>query len=342
MAATAYDKMVDRLGVLGHVPPEISDEIIQSAPESSVTMSLGTRLRDMTRRERSLPVMSVLPMAFFDDGDTSLSATTNFSWEGISIDAEGLSVIVPIPINVLDDAEDAGYDLWAQIRPHIDSAFGQKVDQAILYGLNKPKRWPDGLVKQAEGAGQVIELSKELDKYKVSPVEDADGNVIEAGQKKDLYDVVMGEDGVLALVEEDGFGVTGNIGALKLKSKLRGLRDSSNQPIFTTSMQAKNNYALDGETIVFPKNGSVVAKNSLLISGDFSMLVFAIRKDIEFTVLKETVIQDPASGKILMNFGQQSMIGMRFRFRLGWALPNPVNAVNEDKDTRFMFSVLKP
>lgn len=36
------------------------------------------------------------------------------------------------------------------------------------------------------------------------------------------------------------------------------------------------------------------------------------------------------------------MVALRVVFRAGWALPNPVNRVNTNEDTRYPFAVLKP
>jgi HK97 family phage major capsid protein len=73
------------------------------------------------------------------NGDKGLKQTTSVSWENVYINAEELAVIVPIPENVLDDAD---YDIWGEARGPIVSAIGKAVDQAILYGINAPSSWP--------------------------------------------------------------------------------------------------------------------------------------------------------------------------------------------------------
>jgi len=119
------------------------------------------------------------------------------------------------------------------------------------------------------------------------------------------------------------------------------LSDVNGQPIFTRSMQDKNRYELDGAPILFPRNGSVVAASSLLISGDWTQLVYSIRQDITYKVLDQAVIQDN-TGAIVYNLAQQDMVALRSVMRLGWQVPNPVNRVNVNAATRYPFAVLAP
>jgi hypothetical protein len=44
-------------------------------------------------------------------------------------------------------------------------------------------------------------------------------------------------------------------------------------------------------------------------------------------LLTEGVIQNPNTGDIVYNLGQQDMVALRFTMRLGFALPNPKTRV---------------
>ena len=59
-------------------------------------------------------------------------------------------------------------------------------------------------------------------------------------------------------------------------------------------------------------------------------------------VLTEAVIQDPSSGEILYNLAQDDMVALRVTMRLGWEIPNPINALEEDASVRFPFSAILP
>ena len=299
------------------IPVEVASEIIQGVPQYSAVMQLATRLPNMTAKQKRLPVLNSLPMAYFVNGDTGTKQTTKVDWKNKFLEAEEIAVIVPIPEAVLDDAE---YDIWGQIRPRIEAAFGEVFDAAVLYGTNKPSTWPDGIVTQAQQKGKVVAL----------------------GTGNDLYDDIMAEGGVIDLVEQSGFMVNGHVAAMGMRAKLRGLRDADGQPIFKATMQEGTRYQLDGERMIFPQNGVVDPTKSLMISGDWSKLVYSIRQDITYKVLTEAVIQDPATGEIVYNLAQQDMVALRCVMRLAWQIPNPINQLDRNEETRFMFSVLKP
>ena len=306
--------IIDRQGAEGLFPEDVAREIIQGSVNQSAVLTLGTRLPDMTTKQRRLPVLESLPMAYFVNGDTGYKQTTAANWGNKFIEAEEIAVIVPIPEAVLDDAD---YDLFQQIQPLVRQAFGATLDRAVLFGTNKPASWEEGIATTAAAVG----------------------NAVTVGTGADLYEDILGENGVISLVEEDGFMVNGHIGAMGLRGRLRGLRDANGQPIFTRSMQDSNQYDLDGSPIYFPRNGALENEGELLISGDFTNLVYAIRQDLTFKVLTEAVIQDPATGEIVYNLAQQDMVALRCVMRLGWQVPNPLNSLN-GTDSRFPFAVL--
>jgi HK97 family phage major capsid protein len=312
----AYGDTIDRTGTEALIPDEYTKEIIKEVPESSAVMKMGRRLPNMPRHKTNMPVLSALTTAYFVNGDTGLKQTTKMEWENKSIIAEEMAAIVPIPEAVLDDAD---YDIWGEIKPSIVEALGICFDQAVTYGTNAPSTWPTNILAAALAAGHVVTL----------------------GTNDDLYDDILGENGVLALIENDGYDVDGHVGALTMKSKLRGLRDADGNPIFKSSMQEKSNYMLDGNDIIFPKNGAIDKTKSLLVSGAWTKLLYSIRQDVTYKILDQAVIQD-ASGNIIYNLAQQDMVAMRVVMRLGWQLPNPINRINTDSATRYPFAFLKP
>jgi Predicted phage phi-C31 gp36 major capsid-like protein len=311
-----FGSSVSRSDAEALIPEEVSREIIQNVPQQSAVMRLARRLPNMSRRQQTMPILSALATAYFVNGDTGLKQTTKQAWDKKNIVAEELAVIVPIPEAVLDDSD---YDIWGEVRPRIAEAFGIAYDQAVFYSTNKPASWPNGLLAGATAAGNVVAL----------------------GTNDDLYDDILGENGTLAKVELDGYNVTGHVGALTMKSRLRGLRDADGRPLFNSNMQDAARYMLDGNEIVFPLNGAVDAAQSLLISGDWTQLVYAMRQDITYKILTEAVIQD-AEGTIIYNLAQQDMIALRAVMRLGWQLPNPINRINTNSATRYPFTILKP
>lgn len=311
-----FNSQIDRDDVGALIPEDAAREIIANVPEESAVLRLARRLPNMTRAQRRIPVLASLPTAYFVQGDTGLKQTSNVTWENVYINAEELAVIVPIPENVLADVE---YDIWTEIRPHIIAAFGKAIDAAVLYGTNAPSDWPTDLLAGAVAASNTVTL----------------------GAGADLYDDIMGVDGVIAKVEEDGFFVNGHVAALSLRAKLRGLRDANGVPIFNTNMQDMSRYLLDGQPIEFPRNGAFDVAQSLLFSGDWDQLVYSIRQDLTYKMLDQAVLTD-AGGNIIVNLPQQDMVALRVVMRLGWQLPNPINLINQTAATRYPFSVLLP
>jgi HK97 family phage major capsid protein len=135
--------------------------------------------------------------------------------------------------------------------------------------------------------------------------------------------------------------VNGHIAALSMRAGLRGLRDTTGNPIFMQTIQGGTQYALDGAPVDFPTNGAMDAATALMFSGDWSKLVYSIRQEITFKILTEATLQD-ANGEILYNLAQNDMIALRAKMRLGWALPNPANRVQTTAASRYQFAVLVP
>lgn len=307
--------LIDRTGADTLIPEERAREIIKGVVTQSAVLSQGRRLPNMSSRTYRMPVLDMLPLAYFVNGDTGQKKTTKMAWDKKIITAEEIAVIVPIPEAVLDDSE---YDIWAEVRPRVEEAFGKVIDGAILFDVNKPDSWRDGIVTTATKASSVVTL----------------------GDSDNLYDKVMGEDGVIAKVEESGFFVTGHMADITMRAKLRGLKDSTGNPIFKADMQNGTRYSLDGSNMTFPNNGAFDKSKALMISGDFSQLTYSIRQDITFKLFTEGVVQN-TDGSIAYNLMQQDMVALRAVMRLGWEIPNPINSLKTDKAKRCPFAILK-
>lgn len=295
---------------------QVVSNIFQDAPKHSVFLSMAKKLPNMTSNQTRMRVLDFLPTAYWVNGDTGMKQTTRQAWDNVFINAGELAVIVPISDAVLSDAE---FDIFGEVTPRVMEAIGQKVDAAVIFGDNRPAEWGLDIISRARQAG----------------------NNVSPATGKDYYDLILGENGVFAKVEDDGYGVTGALAPMNFKSKLRGLRDTTGQPIFKSNMQDVAKYSLDGAPITFPENGAFYANIAQLVVGDFSQAVYAIRQDITVKILDQGVIQDPDTKEIIYNLAQQDMTALRIVFRMGWALPNPATRLNEDR-TGCAFAYLEP
>lgn len=308
-------QIIDRTGAASLIPEENAREIIQGVVTQSAVLQRGRKLPNMSSKTYKMPVLDMLPIAYFVNGDAGAKKTTKQAWDKKFITAEEIAVIVPIPEAVLDDSD---YDIWGEVKPRVIEAFGKVIDGAVLFDLDKPSTWRDGVVTTATKAGSVVTL--------------ATGD--------DLYDKIMAEEGIIAKIEESGYFVNGHMADISMRAKLRGLKDTTGNPIFKSDMQNGTTYSLDGSPMNFPNNGAFDKSKALMISGDFSQLVYAIRQDITFKLFTEGVVQN-TDGSIAYNLMQNDMVALRAVMRLGWEIPNPINSMKTDKTKRCPFAILK-
>ena len=307
--------IIDRSGAESLIPVQESNEIIQGVVAQSAVLQRGRRLANMISGQYKMPVLDMLPIAYFVNGDTGQKKTTKQAWDKKYITAEEIAVIVPVPEAVLDDSE---YDIWGEVKPRIVEAFGKVIDGAILFGTDKPSSWRDDIVATANTAKTIVTL----------------------GAEDSLYDKIMGENGSIAMVENSGYFVNGHMADISMRAKLRGLKNANGDPLFKSDMQSGTTYSLDGSPMNFPNNGAFDKSKALMISGDFSQLAYSIRQDITFKLFTEGVVQN-TDGTIAYNLMQNDMVALRAVMRLGWEIPNPINSVQKDKTKRCPFAVLK-
>ena len=298
--------VISRTDVASLIETQVASEIFEGVVKDSKALQLFRRLPNMTSDKTKLRILDSLPLAYFVDESTNngRKQTTKMAWDNKFINAEELAVIIPIKENVLNDTS---IDIWAEVRPRIVEAMAKKIDNAIFFGVDKPTGWRAGLVPSVITAGATVTETNK-------------------GLYSDINDTMV-------KVEESGYDVTGLLGGVGLKGKFRMMTDTTGQPLNTTEIGSLSR--------VFMDNGVWDKTKATLIAGDFSQAVYAIRQDITYKLLTEAVIQDPSTGDIAYNLAQEDMVALRVVMRLGWEIPNPVNALNETA-TRFPFAALVP
>ena len=286
--------------------PDVMTEIIEGTVKQSAVLSMFRRLPNMTSNKMKMRVLDSLPMAYWVDAekDNGRKKLTKIAWDNKFITAEELAVIVPIKEDVLDDAD---YDIWADVRPRLVEAFGKAIDNAILTGVNKPKGFRADLLSSVLNAGAVVTQ----------------------GADQTLYSAI---NDAMVKVEESGYNPTGLIGGVGVKGQFRMMLDTSGQPIAGTEIGNLPKYYVD--------NGAWDKDKALMVVGDFNQAVYSIRQDITYKILDQAIIQNPDDGSILYNLAQEDMVALRVVMRLGWEIPNPINALNPDEATRFPFATI--
>ena len=284
--------------------PDVMSEIMEGTIKQSAELQMFRRLPNMPSNKMKMRVLDSLPMAYWVDADTNngRKKLTKMAWDNKFITAEELAVIVPIKEDVLDDAD---YDIWADVRPRLVEAFGKAIDNAILTGVNKPNGFRLDLLSSVLNAGAVVTQ----------------------GADQTLYSAI---NDAMVKVEESGYNPTGLVGGVGVKGQFRMMLDQTGQPIAGTEIGNLPKFYVD--------NGSWDKDKAMMVVGDFSQAVYAIRQDITYKILDQAVIQDPATGVIFYHLAQEDMVALRVVMRLGWEIPNPINALNPDEATRFPFA----
>lgn len=308
-------KVISRSSADVLVPVEVSSEIIKNVPGASAALSLFKQLPNMSAKQKTLPVASTLPSAYFLNGETDMKKTTNAEWDKLTLTAEEIAVIIPIPEAVLDDTS---YNLWDELKPQIVEAFGHAIDQAVFFGVNKPATYPDAIVEAAIDNDAVVEI----------------------GTNEDIAADIIGEGGVMEIVEKAGYRVSGFYADRTLEAKFRNLRDKNNQLLYAPGLTAETPVSLVGRPLVYDEIGGVFdTTKAFLIAGDFTKAVYSIRQDLTYKVLDQAVIQN-TDGTIAYNLAQQDMVALRCVMRLGVQVANP--ASRSSSTNRYPFAILAP
>lgn len=298
------------------IPEPLAAAIIQEAPKASAALSLMNKTTLSSKTQR-MPVLDVLPIAYWVGGDTGIKQTSLQAWKNVVMVVEEIACIVPIPEAYLDDAD---VPLWSQVQPRITEAVGQLIDSAVLWGVNKPTTWGESVFT---GAGKSQHFVVQ-------------GTGVDLGQ-----DVAK----LGAAMAQTGYTVNGFAAAPGTSWNLVGLRSAQGVPIYQPDMQAGPGGSLYGYDLSEVNNGSWVTglTGAVLLCGDFTKSIIGIRTDISFKMFTEGVISDGA-GVVVLNLMQQDAVAMRMTMRLAYATVNPVTIMQPGSaiTARWPFGAILP
>lgn len=316
----ATDGVIDRAGAGALIPTQHSREIIKGLTAPSAALKLMRKVT-MSSKTYTMPVLSALPEAYWVS-EGGLKQTTEVEWGTKNLVAEELAVVVPIHENVLADST---YDIWGETKPLLMEAFGAAIDSAVLFGVGKPTTWTDpAVVAGAAAAGNGIAL----------------GDAIPGVTAPNLTDYI---NEAMAFVENDGYDVNGFAARRNLRSKLRGLKATTGEPLFTMSVREDNTAepTIYGEPLTYVQNGSWVDSAATLIAGDWSKAIIGVRQDITYKIFTEGVVSD-STGKVVLNLMQNDSVALRAVMRVAYAVATPITRENKGNATRFPFSIVTP
>ena len=298
--------MITRQNAEALFTEDLVAEIIQGVTKQSAALRMFRRLPNMSSNIMRMRVLDALPMAYWvnDSTNNGRKNVTNAAWANKYIVPAEIAVIVPIKEDVLDDAS---IDIWGEIRPRLVEAIGKKIDQAIFAGVDKPSAWRADLLSSIAQAGAYVSQGSGT-----------------------LYSAI---NDAMVKVEESGYNPSGIVGGVDVKGKFRMMLDTSGQPIKGTEIDELPKAYID--------NGAWDKTKAQMIVGDFTQAVYSIRQDITYKVLDQAIIQNPSDGEIMYNLAQEDMVALRVVMRLGWEIPNPINALAPDESVRFPFAAIQ-
>jgi HK97 family phage major capsid protein len=301
-----YDNLTSRTDAQALIPEKVVDRWLDRLQSGvSAALSLFTEIPVSTNQTR-LPILSVLPIAYFVTGDTGQKQTTEVNWSNKYLNVEEIAVIQPVPQNVVDDARDSGYDVFGRSEPLIIEAIGRVLDAAVFFGTNAPAAWPTNVRASITAAAN----------------EETEAAGAAAG-------AFFGDiDNMLARLELDGYDPSGFLAATSAKGRFRAARSTVGEALDRDRVSPKFD-ELDGAPVVYPMRGLFPAgggagTNVRMFAIDRNEFVVGIRKDITVDFSTDAVIQDN-TGAIVYNLFQQDMVAARFTFRVGWQVANTIN-----------------
>jgi len=292
------------------IPETYVSQILQDAPKASAALTLMRR-QPMSSKKTRQPVLSALPTAYWVDGDVGMKQTTKPVWDNLELIAEELAAIVVIPDAYFDDAN---IPLWEEIRPLLAEAIGKKIDEAVLFGVDKPSTWPTDIYHGTLAAG----------------------NVRVAGTGDDLAQDVAFLGQTLA---EDGSRLGGFASQPGFNWRLVGIRTSQGVPIYQPALTEGEFDRLYGRRFFEVENGSWDASEALLIGGEWNKAIIGVRQDITYRIFDQGVISDD-DGNVVVNLMQQDSKAMRVVMRVGFTVEEPLDRI-AGTGTRYPFATLQ-
>lgn len=303
----------------------IANAIQQDLTANSLVLGSGVNRVPLARGQARFPVQTLLPQAYFVSGEpvnplvsgasaVARKQTTRAAWANKYINVEELAVLVPVPDAV---QEDAAFDIFGQLRPQIAAALGDAIDNAILFGVNKPTSWDMGTGADGNGIAQVA-VAKNMVTTQggtfAAPTVDYWGDLVKTAR----------------LLANVGYPTTAILGDPTLEYDLMGVKDTLGHPLLVPNPQAGGVPSLMGKPFIYLNSGlwptvTGAATGFYFMLGDWAeALMVGIRRDMTFEVFTQGVITDN-TGAIVANLMQQDISVLRVTMRLGATVANPIN-----------------
>lgn len=282
---------ISRAEVATLIEEAYSQTLLDSAVAASTALSAFPTV-NMGTKTTHLPVLATLPEAGWvgesATDPTGVKPQSEVVWADRTLVAEEIAVIIPVHENVVDDATTNILDEIATLG---GQAIGKKLDQAVLFGTQKPASWTSpALLPAAVAAGQTVAT--------------VDG----PANPDDLWGSIVQVNEAIAT---QGWQPDTLLTSLAWRWRLANIRDADGSPIFRDEMFAGMNTHIS-------RNGAWDPAAAHAIVVDRSRVRIGIRQDITVKFLDQATV-----GTI--NLAERDMVALRLKARYAYVLGSDAN-----------------
>ncbi|WNM68301.1 major capsid protein [Mycobacterium phage Tierra] len=281
---------ISRAEVATLIQEAYSDTLLAAAKQGSTVLSAFQNV-NMGTKTTHLPVLATLPEAdWVGESATApegIKPQSKVTWANRTLVAEEIAVIIPVHENVIDDATVAVLSEVAELG---GQAIGKKLDQAVIFGTDKPASWVSpALLQAAVAAGQAVE------------------HVPGVANESDL---VGASNQVAEKIALAGWAPDTLLSSLALRYQVANVRDADGNLAF------RDNSFL-GFNTHFNRNGAWAPESAVAVIADASRVKIGIRQDITVKFLDQATL---GTGENQINLAERDMVALRLKARFAYVL----------------------
>ncbi len=288
---------ISRAEVSTLIQEAYADTLLQAAIQGSTalsafpTVNMGTKLTH-------LPVLATLPAAGWvgesATDSVGVKPTSDVTWTDRTLVAEEIAVIIPVHENVIADATVSVLDQIAMLG---GQAIGKALDQAVIFGINKPASWVSpALLPAAQSVSQTWAV--------------VDGRAQES-------DLVGSVNKVAEMIALDGWMPDTLLANLSLRYQVANLRDANGQLVFRDD-------SFSGFNTLFNRNGAWDPTQASVIIADSQRVRIGVRQDITVKFLDQATVGG-------INLAERDMVALRLKARFAYVLGTGATPMGNNK-----------
>jgi HK97 family phage major capsid protein len=292
---------ISRAEVATLIQEAYADTLLAAAKQGSTVLA-AFPTTSMGTKTTHLPVLATLPEADWVSESatdpTGVKPQSKVTWADRTLVAEEIAVIIPVHENIIDDATVAVLTEVAELG---GQAIGKKLDQAVLFGVDKPASWVSpALLPAAIAAGQSVQL---------------------VGGQANESDIVGSTNQIARLIARAGWAPDTLLSSLALRYEVANIRDGLGNPIFRDE-------SFNGFRTFFNRNGAWDDDSAVEIIADSSRVRIGIRQDIQVKFLDQATL---GTGENQINLAERDMVALRLKARYAYVLGNSATSQGANK-----------